>query len=86
MFNECTLLRKRVRYGVSDKYLDLVDITQIARVRAQILYEKKLKTQSALKEFLKNDKNDVKLKELAAIDKIGISVAKIIKSKVEKVK
>ncbi len=81
LFNECNLLKDRIHHGVPDKYLDLVEIKQIGRIRAQILY-KKWKSQSALKQFLKNDKNDVKLKELAAIDKIGMGAAKSIKSKV----
>ena len=65
-------------HGVPDKYLELVKINQIGRVRAQILYKNGHKDRIALKK--------VPLEKLAAIDKIGMTIAKSIKSQVEKVR
>ena len=84
LITECENLNKRIHYGVPQNYLDLVDLNQIARIRAKILYHSKynLRTKSDLKEFLEKDEQNVK--KLAAIDKIGIVLAKSIKSQVEK--
>ena len=53
-------------------------IKQIGRVRAQILYKNGYKNRTILKK--------VSLEKLAAIDKIGMTIAKNIKSQVEKVR
>ena len=76
LIDESDLLRLQVVHGVPEKYLELVKIKQIGRVRAQILYKNGYKNKTALKK--------VPLEKLAAIDKIGMILAKSIKSQVEK--
>jgi len=75
--DELDTLRQRIRHGVPEKYLDLVKIKNVGRVRAKILYK-----------YNFHDRVDLKkatLEKLAAIDKIGMTVAKSIKLQIEKV-
>ena len=73
-----TYFKLQIVHGVPEKYLELVKIKQIGRVRAQILYKNGYKNKTALKK--------ASLEKLAAIDKIGKILAKSIKSQVEKVR
>lgn len=75
--DELDTLRQRIRHGVPEKYLDLVKIKNVGRVRAKILYK-----------YNFHDRVDLKkatLEKLAAIDKIGMTIAKSIKLQIEKV-
>ena len=78
LIDESDLLKLQIIHGVPEKYLELVKINQIGRVRAQILYKNGHKDRIAVKK--------VSLEKLAAIDKIGMTIAKSIKSQVEKVR
>ena len=78
LIDESDLLRLQIIHGVPEKYLELVKIRQIGRVRAQILYKNGYKNRTILKK--------IPLEKLAAIDKIGMTLAKSIKSQVEKVR
>ena len=78
LIDELDLLRLQIVHGVPEKYLELVKIKQIGRVRAQILYKNGYKNKTSLKK--------APLEKLAAIDKIGAILAKSIKSQVEKVR
>ena len=78
LIDESDLLKLQIIHGVPEKYLELVKIKQIGRVRAQILYKNGYKNKTALKK--------APLEKLAAIDKIGAILAKSIKSQVEKVR
>jgi len=78
LIDESDLLKLQIIHGVPEKYLELVKIRQIGRVRAQILYKNGYKNRTILKK--------IPLEKLAAIDKIGMTLAKSIKSQVEKVR
>jgi len=78
LIDESDLLRLQIIHGVPEKYLELVKIKQIGRVRAQILYNRGLKNRIDLQK--------ITLDKLSAIDKIGMTIAKSIKSQVEKVR
>ena len=78
LVDELDIIRKRIRYGVPEKYLELVEIKNVGRVRAKNLYHAGLRTRQSLR--------DVSLDKLSAIDKIGLTLAKSIKSQVEKVR
>ena len=76
--DELDTLRQRIRHGVPEKYLDLVKIKNVGRVRAKILYK-----------YNFHDRVDLRkasLEKLAAIDKIGMTIAKSIKLQIEKVR
>jgi len=76
LIDESDLLKLQIQHGVPEKYLELVKIKQIGRVRAQILYKNGYKNRLDLKK--------VKIEKLAAIDKIGMVIAKSIKLQVGK--
>ncbi len=76
LVDELDIIRKRIRYGVPEKYLELVEIKNVGRVRAKNLYHSGLIDRQTLR--------DISLDKLSAIDKIGITVAKSIKSQVER--
>jgi helicase len=78
LIDESDLLKQQIIHGIPEKYLELVKINQIGRVRAQVLYKNGYKDRVSLKK--------IPLEKLAAIDKIGITIAKSIKSQVEKVR
>ena len=78
LVDELDIIRKRIRYGVPEKYLELVEIKNVGRVRAKNLYHAGLRTRQSLR--------DIPLDKLSAIDKIGLTLAKSIKSQVEKVR
>ena len=75
LIDESDLLKLRIIHGVPEKYLELVKIKQIGRVRAQVLYKNGYKNKTSLKK--------VPLEKLAKIDKIGIVLANSIKSQLE---
>ena len=77
LVDELDTLRQRIRHGVPEKYLDLVKIKNVGRVRAKILHK-----------YGFHDRVDLRkasFEKLAEIDKIGKTIAKSIKSQVEKV-
>ena len=78
LVKELDVLRKRIVYGVKHELIDLVRIRNVGRVRARILYKNGYKNRTALKK--------APLEKLAEIDKIGMTIAKSIKSQVEKVR
>ena len=78
LIDELDLLKQQIIHGVPEKYLELVKINQIGRDRAQVLYKNGYRDRVSLKK--------APLEKLAAIDKIGITIAKSIKSQVEKVR
>ncbi|MDP6898124.1 MAG: DEAD/DEAH box helicase [Candidatus Nitrosopelagicus sp.] len=78
LVKELDVLRKRIVYGIKHELIDLVRIRNVGRVRARILYKNGYKNRTALKK--------VPLEKLAEIDKIGMTIAKSIKSQVEKVR
>ena len=75
LIDESDLLKLRIIHGVPEKYLELIKIKQIGRVRAQVLYKNGYKNKTSLKK--------VSLEKLAKIDKIGMVLAKNIKSQLE---
>ena len=75
LVDELDIIRKRIRYGVPEKYLELVEIKNVGRVRAKNLHHAGLPTRQSLK--------DVSFDNLSKIDKIGVTIAKSIKSQLE---
>ena len=78
LVKELDVLRKRIVYGIKHELIDLVRIRNVGRVRARILYKNGYKNRTALKK--------APLEKLAEIDKIGMTIAKSIKSQVGKVR
>jgi len=78
LVDELDTLRQRIRHGVPEKYIDLVRIKNVGRVRAKILYKYNFHDRADLRE--------ASLDKLAAIDKIGMTIAKSIKLQIEKVR
>jgi len=78
LVKELDILRKRIVYGIKHELIDLVRIRNVGRIRARILYKNGYKNRTALKK--------APLEKLAEIDKIGMTIAKSIKSQVEKVR
>ena len=78
LVKELDILRKRIVFGIKHELIDLVRIRNVGRVRARILYKNGYKNRTALKK--------TPLEKLAEIDKIGMTIAKSIKSQVEKVR
>ena len=78
LVKELDILRKRITYGIKHELIDLVRIRNVGRVRARILFKNGYKNRTALKK--------APLEKLAEIDKIGMTIAKSIKSQVEKVR
>ncbi len=74
LVNELDTLHKRIDLGGKEELVKLADIRNIGRVRARILYKNGYKNKAALKK--------VPLEKLAEIDKIGMAIAKSIKSQV----
>ena len=75
LVDELDTLRQRIRHGVPEKYLDLVRIKNVGRVRAKMLYKYNFHNRVDLRK--------VSLEKLAAIDKIGMTIAKSIKLQIE---
>ena len=75
LVDELDTLRQRIRHGVPEKYLDLVRIKNVGRVRAKMLYKYNFHNRVVLRK--------VSLEKLAAIDKIGMTIAKSIKLQIE---
>ena len=78
LVDELDTVRQRIRHGVPEKYLDLVRIKNVGRVRAKMLYKYNFHDRADLRE--------ASLDKLAAIDKIGMTIAKSIKLQIEKVR
>ena len=75
LVKELDILRKRIRYGIKKELRDLVKIRGIGRIRARMLYKNNIKNRSDLKK--------IHIDKLAKIDKIGVTIAKSIKSQLE---
>ena len=75
LVKELDVLRKRIRYGIKKELLDLVKIRGIGRIRARMLYKNNIKNISDLKK--------THIDKLSKIDKIGVTIAKSIKSQLE---
>ena len=78
LIDESDLLKLQIQHGVPEKYLELVKIKQIGRVRAQILYKNGFKNRLDLEK--------VKIEKLAKIDKIGLTIANNIKAELTKIR
>ena len=78
LIDESDLLKLQIRHGVPEKYLELVKIKQIGRVRAQILYKNGFKNRLDLEK--------AKIEKLAKIDKIGLTIANNIKAELTKIR
>jgi helicase len=68
-------LRQRIRHGVPGEYLALVRIKNVGRVRAKILYKYNFHNRV--------DMRKASVEKLAAINKIGMTIAKSIKLQIE---
>jgi len=75
LVDELDTLRQRIRHGVPEKYLDLVRIKNVGRVRAKMLYKYNFHNRVDLRK--------ASVEKLAAIDKIGMTIAKSIKLQIE---
>ena len=78
LIDESDLLKLQIQHGVPEKYLELVKIKQIGRVRAQILYKNGFKNRLDLEK--------AKIEKLAKIDKIGLIIANNIKAELTKIR
>ena len=78
LIDELDLLKLQIQHGVPEKYLELVKIKQIGRVRAQILYKNGFKNRLDLEK--------AKIEKLAKIDKIGLTIANNIKAELTKIR
>jgi len=67
-------LRDRVKYGVKEELLDLIDIKGVGRVRARSLYDRG---------FDKQGLKDASLEELSKVKSVGRGTAKKIKSQID---
>ena len=75
LIKELDDLRQRIIYGIKEELIDLVKIKGIGRVRARRLYRNNIKT--------RQDLAAASVNQLAAIDKIGMTVANNIKSQLK---
>jgi len=75
LVDELDTLRQRIRHGVPEKYLELVKIKNVGRVRSKILYKYNFRNRTDLRK--------ASVEKLAAIDKIGMTIAKSIKLQIE---
>ena len=78
LIDELDLLKLQIQHGVPEKYLELVKLKQIGRVRAQILYKNGFKNRLDLEK--------AKIEKLAKIDKIGLTIANNIKAELTKIR
>ena len=78
LIDELDLLKLQIQHGVPEKYLELVKIKQIGRVRAQIFYKNGFKNRLDLEK--------AKIEKLAKIDKIGLTIANNIKAELTKIR
>jgi helicase len=74
LVREIDTLRQRIRHGISEKYLELVGLKNVGRVRAKALYKENFKNYADLRK--------APLEKLAEIDNISMTIAKSIKSQV----
>jgi len=75
LIKELDDLRQRIIYGIKEELIDLAKIKGIGRVRARRLYRNNIKT--------RQDLVSASVNQLAAIDKIGMTVANNIKSQLK---
>ncbi|MDG6989152.1 MAG: DEAD/DEAH box helicase [Nitrososphaerota archaeon] len=76
MVRQADLLRKRVASGVSEELVELTALSGIGRVRARALFTAGFRTLEDLKE--------APAEKLAAVDKVGASMARKIKERVSR--
>ncbi len=74
MMRQAELLRLRVEAGVSEELVELTTLEGVGRVRARALYSSGFRTLEDIKE--------APAEKLAAVDKVGTTVAKRIKEQV----
>ncbi|HSD05285.1 MAG TPA: DEAD/DEAH box helicase [Nitrosopumilaceae archaeon] len=77
LLDELNTLRQRISYGIKEELIELVKIRGIGRIRSRALYKNGIKSLE--------DLSKIPIKELAKIDKIGVSVAENIKTQLQKV-
>jgi helicase len=75
LVKELDMLRQRITYGIKEELTDLVKIKGIGRVRARRLHRNNIRT--------RQDLATASVNQLAAIDKIGMTVANNIKSQLK---
>ena len=75
LIKELDVLRQRIIYGIKEELTDLVKIKGIGRVRARRLYRNNIRS--------RQDLATTSVNQLAAIDKIGMTVANNIKSQLK---
>jgi helicase len=75
LINELHILRQRIVYGIKEELIDLVKIKGVGRVRARKLYNNNIRS--------RRDLALTPVNQLAAIDKIGMTVANNIKSQLK---
>ena len=75
LVKELDMLRQRITYGIKEELTDLVKIKGIGRVRARKLHRNNIRT--------RQDLATASVNQLAAIDKIGMTVANNIKSQLK---
>jgi len=75
LIKELDDLRQRIIYGIKEELIDLAKIKGIGRVRARRLYRNNIRT--------RQDLAAASVNQLAAIDKIGMTVANNIKSQLK---
>jgi helicase len=75
LINELHILRQRIVYGIKEELIDLVKIKGVGRVRARKLYNNNIRS--------RQDLALTPVNQLAAIDKIGMTVANNIKSQLK---
>ena len=75
LIKELDVLRQRITYGIKEELTDLVKIKGIGRVRARKLHRNNIRT--------RQDLATASVNQLAAIDKIGMTVANNIKSQLK---
>ena len=78
LLDEMNLLRSRINYGIQTELADLVKVRGIGRKRARSLYKHKIRGLE--------DLQNIPVKKLAGIDKIGQTIAENIKSNLRKVR
>ena len=76
LLEELDVFRRRIAYGIREELLDLVKIRGIGRIRARRLYRGGIKNLDDLRK--------IPVKKLAAIDKIGSTLAASIKLQLQK--
>ena len=74
---EINILGVRVKYGIKEELVELVEMDNVGRARARALYNNNIKTVE--------DVSVIPYEEIAKIDRIGAKLAKKIKSEANKI-